>query len=105
MKSRGGKGSRKGGGGSLGGGDGSSSGGGYASAPPQPPSNRALAAIARFNALMQDEQQQFQPVPGGATCDKCTAAGWNPNHDHRACAYFTCSRCKRVGHRSSACPY
>ena len=88
-----------------GGGGGGSSGGGGGSAPPQPPSNRALAAIARFNALMQDEQQQFQLVPGGGTSDKCTAAGRNPNHDHRARAFFTCSRCKRVGHRSSACTY
>ena len=55
--------------------------------------------------MMLEEQQQFQPVPGGATCDKCTAAGRNPNHDNRICTFFTCSCWKFVGHRSSACPY
>ena len=78
--------------------------GGRGSAPLPPPSNRALSAIARFNSVMQDEQQQFQQVPGGPTCDKCTAAGKNPNHDHRVCAFIFCSLCRRGGHRGSACP-
>ena len=100
MKGKSGKGSRKGGGRGGGG-----SGGGGGSAPPQPRSNRALAAIVRFNGIMQEDQQQLQPTPGGQTCDKCTAAGRNPNHDHRICAFLTCFRCKRVGHRSNACQY
>ena len=47
-------------------------GGGGGSAPFQPPSNRALSAIARFNGVVQEEQQQFQPVQGGFACEKCT---------------------------------
>ena len=52
-----------------------------------PPSNRALSAIARFNTVMQEEQQQIQQVQGGPTCDKCTAAGRNHNHNLRICPF------------------
>ena len=58
-------------------GGGGSSGRGGGSAPHLPRSNLALAGIATFKAIMRDEQQQFQPVAGGATCDKCTAARRN----------------------------
>ena len=76
--------------------------GGRGSAPLQPPSNRALSAISRFNTIMQEEPQQ---VRCGPTCDKCTTAGRNPNHDHRICAFVCCFRCRRGGHRGSAYPY
>ena len=73
-------------------------------APLQPPLNRARSAIARFNSVMQEEQQQFQQVQGGPTCGKCTAGGTNPNHDHRICAFVCCSRCRRGGYQGSVCP-
>ena len=79
--------------------------GGRDSAPLLFPSNRALSAIARFNSIMQEEQQQRQQVEGGPMCYKCSAAGRNPDHDHRVCAFICCSRCRRGGHRGSACLY
>ena len=44
--------------------------------------------------MMQEEQQQLQPVPGGSTCDKCTAATRNYNHDNRIFAPYIFSRFK-----------
>ena len=52
--------------------------------------------------MMQEEQQQLQPVPGGSTCDKCTAATRNYKHDNRIFAPYIFSRFKGVGHPSSA---
>lgn len=86
-------------------GGGSASGGGGGRAPTQ--SNRGLSAIADFNGVIQDAQQQFAAVPGAPTCDKCAKARppRNPNHDFRKCAFSICSRCKRGGHRASDCPF
>ncbi|CAN0308590.1 unnamed protein product [Pylaiella littoralis] len=73
----------------------------------QPLSGRARSAVADFNGIMQDAQQQFVPVPNGSTCDKCANANpaKNPHHEFRACAFSLCSRCKRGGHRAKVCPF
>ena len=88
-----------------GGGFGCGESGGDGSSQPPPPSHRALLATSRFNGLTQEEQQHLQPVQGGPTCERCTVAGRNLKHHHRSCVVPTWSRCKRVGHRSSVCPY
>lgn len=82
-----------------------SAGGGGGGGGSKPPSNRDLTAIATFNGALQAAQQQHHPVAGGPTCNKCTAAGRNPHHNHLSCAFMTCSKCKRVGHRANACPF
>lgn len=74
MKSRGGKGSKTVGGS----GGGGNSGGGGGSAPHLPQSSRSLAAIATFNVVMRDAQQQIQPVAGGATCESAPLPGRTP---------------------------
>ena len=79
--------------------------GGNRSQPRQPPSNRSVSAVAAFNNAIQEAQEQFVQVAGGPTCDKCTAQGRNPYHNHLACAYATCSKCRRGGHRANACPF
>ncbi|CAM9994670.1 unnamed protein product [Pylaiella littoralis] len=78
-------------------------GGGSSSS--QPLSGRARSAVADFNGIMQDAQQQFVPVPNGPTCDKCASTKKNPHHEFRSCAFSLCSRCKRGGHRAKKCPF
>lgn len=75
--------------------------GGGGSASSQPPSNRN-DINRQVYGMMEEEQQQFQPVPGGSTCDKCTAATRNYKHDNRIFAPYIFSRFKGVGHPSSA---
>ena len=70
-----------------------------------PPSNRALSSVSRFNGIMQEDQLQFQPVLVSPTCETCTAARRDLNDDHRNCAFFSCSRYKRIDHPSLACPF
>lgn len=67
--------------------------------------NRSLTAIADFNKVLQDAQQELQPVPGATPCGICAAANRNPHHDNLNCAFFICRRCKRGGHRANKCPY
>ncbi|CAN0005798.1 unnamed protein product [Pylaiella littoralis] len=71
----------------------------------QPLSGRARSAVADFNGIMQDAQQQCVPVPNGPTCDKCANTKKNPHHEFRSCAFSLCPRCKRGGYRAKKCPF
>lgn len=80
-------------------------GAGSPSSPPLQRSARELAALADFNAQIQAAQEKLPEIPGGPQCNNCAGKARNRFHHHLTCAYSTCTRCGRGGHRAAACPY